>query len=88
MYVCVRERVYVCVREREDLVSAREAAHNLERESREVPGKGNSNSHGARPVHRIITMIKWIRTSRLSIKNYLAHKKAGRESGEVPVRED
>ena len=25
--------------------------------------------HGARPAHRIITMIKWIRTSRLSIKN-------------------
>jgi len=33
--------------------------------------KGNSNSHGARPVHLIITMIKWIRTSRLSIKNSL-----------------
>ena len=29
-----------------------------------LPGKGNSNSHGARPVHLIITMIKWIRTSR------------------------
>jgi len=27
-----------------------------------LPGKGNSNSHGARPVHLIITMIKWIRT--------------------------
>jgi len=34
-------------------------------------GKGNSNSHGARPVHLIITMIKWIRTSSLSIKNSL-----------------
>ena len=34
-------------------------------------GKGNSNSHGARPVDLIITMIKWIRTSRLSIKNSL-----------------
>jgi len=33
-----------------------------------LPGKGNLNSHGARPVHLIITMIKWIRTSRLSIK--------------------
>ena len=32
-----------------------------------LPGKGNSNSHGARPVHLIITMIKWIRTTRLSI---------------------
>jgi len=27
-------------------------------------------SHGARPVHLIITMIKWIRTRRLSIKNH------------------
>ena len=32
-----------------------------------LPGKENSNSHCARPVHLIITMIKWIRTSRLSI---------------------
>ena len=38
-----------------------------------LPGKGNSNSHGARPVYLIITMIKWIRTSRLSIKNSLSH---------------
>ena len=37
-----------------------------------LPGKGNSNSHGARPVHLIITMIKWIRTSRLSIHNSLS----------------
>jgi len=36
-----------------------------------LPGKGNSNFHGARPVHLIIKMIKWIRTSRLSIKNSL-----------------
>jgi len=36
-----------------------------------LPGKGNSNSHGARPVHPIITKIKWIRTRRLSIKNSL-----------------
>ena len=28
-----------------------------------LPGKGNSNSNGARPVHLIITMIKWIRTN-------------------------
>ena len=33
------------------------------------PGRGKSYSHGARPVHQIITMIKWIRISRLSIKN-------------------
>ena len=37
-----------------------------------LPGKRNSNSHGARPVHLIITMIKLIRTSRLSIKNSLS----------------
>jgi len=40
-----------------------------------LPGKGNSSSHGARPVHLTITMIKWIRTSRLSIKNSLSRKK-------------
>ena len=32
----------------------------------------DSNSDGARPVHLIITMIKWIRTRRLSIKNSLS----------------
>ena len=37
-----------------------------------LPGKRNSNSHGARPVHLSITMIKWIRTSRFSIKNSLS----------------
>ena len=46
-----------------------------------LPGKGNSNSHGARSVHLIITMIKWIRTSRLSIKNSLyAQRGRGRGS--------
>ena len=34
-----------------------------------LPGKGNSNSHGARPAHQTISMIRWIRTSRLLIKN-------------------
>ena len=37
-----------------------------------LPGKGNSNSHGTRPVHLIITMITWIWTSGLSIKNSLS----------------
>ena len=36
-----------------------------------LPKKRNSNSHDARPVHLIITMIKWIRTSRLSVKSSL-----------------
>ena len=34
-------------------------------------GIANSTSHGARPVHLIISMIKWIRTSRLTIQNSL-----------------
>ena len=43
-----------------------------------APGKGNLNSHGARPVHLIVTMMKWIRTSRLSIKNSLhGHSRLG-----------
>jgi len=37
-----------------------------------LPGEENSNSYGARPVHLVITMIKWFRTSRLSIKNSLS----------------
>ena len=38
-----------------------------------LPGKEISNGcGGARPVHLIITMIKWIRTSRLSKKNSLS----------------
>jgi len=44
----------------------------------ELPGKGNSNSHGARPVHLIIKMIKWIRTSRLSKKNFVSLPGCGR----------
>ena len=35
-------------------------------------GKGKLKSHGARPVHLIISMIRWVRTSRLSIKNSLS----------------
>ena len=34
-----------------------------------LPGKGNSIFQAARPVHQIISKIKWIRTSRLSMKN-------------------
>jgi hypothetical protein len=33
-----------------------------------LPGKGDSRSHGARPVQQIISMIKWIRTSRLKLR--------------------
>ena len=34
--------------------------------------KGYSNSHGARPVHSIMTIVNRIRTSRSSIKNSLS----------------
>jgi hypothetical protein len=37
-----------------------------------LPEKGSSNFHGARPVHLIITMKEWIRTSSLSTKNSLS----------------
>ena len=37
-----------------------------------LPGNGNSKSHSARPVHRIISMMKWIRTGRLSMMNSLS----------------
>ena len=58
-----------------------------------LPGKGNSNSHGARPVDLIITMIKWTRTSRLSVKNSLSYwgaimsseRKQGFSAEQVPV---
>jgi len=41
-----------------------------------LPGKGKSNSHGTRPVYLIITMIKWIRTSRVGcwLKRGRSHK--------------
>jgi hypothetical protein len=35
-----------------------------------LPGNGISSSHGARPGHQIIAVIKWIRTSRLFIKEF------------------
>jgi hypothetical protein len=37
-----------------------------------LPGKGNSTSQGARPVEQNISIIKWIRTSRLSMKKSLS----------------
>jgi len=36
--------------------------------------------HDARPVHLIIMMIQWIRTSRLSIKNSLSRRRTTRPS--------
>jgi len=51
-------------------------SHKTRKVDVRLPGKGNSNSHGARPVYQIISMIKWIRTSRLSIKNSFSLEKA------------
>ena len=52
------------------------AVSSLHRASRKVDirlsGKMISNSHGTRPVHQIITMMKWIRTSMLSMKHSLS----------------
>ena len=46
-----------------------------------LPGKGNSNSHGARTVHQ---KHRWIRTSRLPIKNSLfVHLIVREEDAEV-----
>ena len=45
--------------------------------NRRLHGKANANSHGARPVRQIVSMMKWIRTSRLSIKNSLSRAQAG-----------
>ena len=41
--------------------------HSSRKEVIRLRGKGNSSAHGARPVHQIILMTKWIRTSRLSM---------------------
>jgi len=38
--------------------------------------------HQVRPVHLIITMIQWIRTSRLSIKNSLSYNRWDALSGD------
>jgi len=49
--------------------------------------RGNSHSHGARPVHPIITMIKWIRTSRLTISSNRVSRRVDL-GGEVRGREE
>ena len=50
-----------------------------------LPEKGNSNSRGARPVHLIITMIKWNRTSRLPITNSLSCTCGRAAAGELQI---
>jgi len=45
-----------------------------------LQGLRRRNCHGARPAHLIITMIKWIRTSRLSISRRRSRARAPRPS--------
>ena len=52
-----------------------------------LPGKGNSNSHGARPVHQIISMTAWLRTSELSIHNSLSTSREGAPGPDIRVRD-
>ena len=61
----------VCCPGSKDRVYWRKRLHSMKLDVR-LPENGNSNLHGARPVHQIMTMIKWIRTSRLSMKNSLS----------------
>ena len=49
-----------------------EGVHLARKVGVRLSGIENSNSHGARPVHLIITMMKWFRTSRLSMENSLS----------------
>ena len=54
--------------DRNGVVSKAEFALQM-RLSKDDPKVRNAHSHGARSVYLIITMTKWIRTSRLSIQN-------------------
>ena len=55
-----------------DQGSEKDADSNKRKSTEQVdvrlPGNEISNSRGARPIHLIIAMINWIRTSRLLIK--------------------
>ena len=46
----------------------RRLAKGTRREDMILHEKDNSNPHGARPVHQIISMINWTWTSKLSVK--------------------
>ena len=62
----------VVLRRRRQIRDKRGGADQPRKVDVRLPGKGNSNSHFARSVHLIITMLEWIRTSRLSLKNSLS----------------
>ena len=58
---------------------------SLRKVDAKLTGKRNSYSHGARPVHLIITMIKWIRTSRLSAKTLSALYQGWNFTSQLPA---
>jgi hypothetical protein len=60
-----------CPSTRTPSVSHARAPHRSGLVDVRLPGKGNSNSRCARPVHLIITMSKWFRTSSSSTKKSL-----------------
>ena len=64
---CLREARNLPERGAEELLATRTRKVDIK-----LPEKGDSNSYGARPVHQIISTIKWIQTSRLPIKNSLS----------------
>ena len=72
--VCVCEREPVCERERERESPPR--AMPARKVDVRLPGKGNSNSHGARPVHLMTTRIKWIRTSDVTMSGFGVYTKS------------
>ena len=57
--------------DRENAFSAGHAA-SFRKVNVRLPGRENSKSYGARPVHLIITMSKWFLNSRLSRKKELS----------------
>jgi len=48
-------------------------------------GKGNSNSHGARPVHLIITMIRWLEEREQQL-HLLAHLESAHVFESILIR--
>ena len=50
-----------------------------------LPGKESSNSHGARPVHLIITMIKWIQSGSLHGRDRTREQGINRAHVHVPT---
>jgi len=64
------------------------ADSNKRESTRKVDVRLPGIHNGARPVHLIITMIKWIRTSRLSIKNSLSGVGSHTDKEEVKMVHD